>query len=87
MQPTFDIYASSIRVGDGVWLATDVFVAPGVCIGDDSVVGARSSVFSNLPSGMVCYGAPAQAVENSILWRDINSTGYFIMMLRRKIAH
>ncbi len=63
LQPTFDIYASSIRVGDGVWLATDVFVAPGVCIGDDSVVGARSSVFSNLPSGMVCYGAPARPIK------------------------
>jgi len=60
---TFDIYAGPIQVGDGVWLATDVFVAPGILIGDDTVVGARSSVFNDLPPGMVCFGTPARPIK------------------------
>ncbi len=62
-RPTFDISAPAIRVGNQVWIATDVFVAPGVEIGDGSVVGARSSVFSSLPPGMICYGSPAVPVR------------------------
>lgn len=59
--PSFDIFDKKIVVEDQVWLATDVFVAPGMTIGKGSVVGARSSVFQNLPQGMLCYGSPAQA--------------------------
>lgn len=44
----FDIYEKPIVVGDSCWLATDVFVAPGVAIADEVIVGARSSVFKNI---------------------------------------
>lgn len=60
---TFDIYALPIRIGNQVWLATDVFVAPGVTIGDGAVVGARSTVLHDLPPGMVCFGSPAKPVR------------------------
>jgi putative colanic acid biosynthesis acetyltransferase WcaF len=60
---TFDIFARPIRIGHGVWLATDVFVAPGIHIGDGTVVGARSSVFSDLPEMTVCHGSPARVVK------------------------
>ncbi len=50
-RPTFDIYAKPIVIGEQVWLATDVFVAPGVDIGAATVVGARSSVFESLAGG------------------------------------
>ena len=53
-RPTFDIYAKPIVIGEQVWLATDVFVAPGVDIGTGTVVGARSSVFESLPGGGYC---------------------------------
>jgi putative colanic acid biosynthesis acetyltransferase WcaF len=59
----FDIFAEKVVIEDQVWLATDVFVAPGVSIGRGSVIGARSSVFKNLPSGMLCYGSPAKPVR------------------------
>lgn len=61
--PTFDIYAKSIHIGDQVWIATDVFVAPGVTIGEGAVVGARSTVLNDLPAGMICYGNPAKPIR------------------------
>jgi putative colanic acid biosynthesis acetyltransferase WcaF len=61
--PTFEIRARAIVVGSHVWVASDVFVAPGVTIGDSAVVGARSSVFSDLPANMVCLGSPAKPVK------------------------
>jgi putative colanic acid biosynthesis acetyltransferase WcaF len=60
---TFPIRARAVKVGAHAWVATDVFVAPGVTIGDGVVVGARSTVLHDLPSGMVCYGYPAVAVR------------------------
>ena len=56
----FDIYAQKITIGSECWLATDVYVAPSVNIGNGTVVGARSSVFKDLPSNKVCIGSPAK---------------------------
>jgi putative colanic acid biosynthesis acetyltransferase WcaF len=60
---SFDQLAGPITIGGQVWIAADVFVAPGVTIQDGCVVGARSSVFHDLPEGMVCFGSPAAAVR------------------------
>lgn len=55
----FDIFSKPIVVEDEVWLATDVFVAPGTTIGEGAVVGARSSVYKNLAGGAIYKGNPA----------------------------
>jgi len=60
---TFDIFARPIVIGAQAWLATDVFVAPGVAIGAGTVVGARSSVFKSLPGGVIARGNPAVMVR------------------------
>jgi putative colanic acid biosynthesis acetyltransferase WcaF len=60
---TFDIQAFPISIEDEVWLAADVFVAPGVTVGRGAVVGARSSVFTDLPPLMICVGSPAHPVS------------------------
>lgn len=73
-QKTFDIFAAPIRIEAEVWLATDVFVAPGVTIGRGSVVGARSSVFNDIPSGVVCVGTPAKAVKRRVLKAQPNNS-------------
>jgi len=61
---TFDIYALPIRIGDGVWIATDVFVGPGVTISEGTVVGVRSTVLNDLPAGKICFGSPAKPVRD-----------------------
>lgn len=62
----FDIYSQPIVLEDECWLATDVYVAPGVIIGQGTVVGARSSVFKSLPPGKICMGSPAKVVRDRI---------------------
>ncbi len=61
--PSFDIFAKPVVIEPEVWVATDVFVAPGVTIGEGSVVGARSSVFKDIPRNMVCCGTPAVPIR------------------------
>lgn len=62
----FSIQAHPITIGEKCWIATDVYVAPGVSIGNGTVVGARSSVFKNLPAGKICTGTPAIIIRNRI---------------------
>jgi len=59
----FDILAKPITIGTECWIASDVYIAPGVTIGDGTIVGARSSVFHKLPGGMICYGNPARPIR------------------------
>jgi len=61
--PHFTTIIEPIVVGDGVWIAADVFVAPGITIGDNAVIGARSSVFHDMPVGTICYGSPCRPVK------------------------
>ena len=61
---TFPIRAHKINIGTEAWVAADVFVAPGVDIGRGAVIGARSSVFSDMPAGMVCWGYPCKPIKN-----------------------
>ncbi len=58
--PTFGLKTASINIGNGTWVATDCFVGPGVKIGANAVIGARSSVFGNMPPGQVCWGTPCR---------------------------
>lgn len=60
----FPIYSKKIILEDECWLATDVFVSPGVTIGRGTVVGARSSVFKDLPAEMICIGNPAKPLRH-----------------------
>ena len=60
--PTFDLFAKKIVIEAEAWVAMDVFVAPGVTIGRGAVVGARSSVFHDVPPGTISMGTPARVV-------------------------
>jgi len=60
----FPIWSKKITIDDECWLATDVYVAPGVTIGKGTVVGARSSVFKDLPTGKICIGSPAIVIKD-----------------------
>ncbi len=60
----FPIYAKETIIKDNCWLATDVFVAPGVIIKEGTVVGARSSVVKDLESFSVYLGSPAKRIKS-----------------------
>jgi putative colanic acid biosynthesis acetyltransferase WcaF len=57
------LIARPIEIGENAWLGADVFVGPGVRIGDLCVVGARSVVVKDLPPGMVCAGNPCRPLK------------------------
>jgi len=54
------IVRRDITIGSKVWIAADVFVGPGVTVGDGAILAARSSAFKDLPAGQVCVGEPAR---------------------------
>lgn len=60
--PAMTLTTAPISIGAGAWVCADVFVAPGVTIGDGAVVGARSSVFKDIPPMMVAAGSPCRII-------------------------
>jgi putative colanic acid biosynthesis acetyltransferase WcaF len=56
-----------ITIGDGAWITADVFIGPGVTIGEGAVVGARSSVFKDVVPWTVVAGNPAGFVKKRLL--------------------
>lgn len=62
-QIDFPIRARPVHIGAQAWIGTDVFVGPGVRVGRAAVVGARSSVFRDLPPAMICLGSPCVPVK------------------------
>jgi acetyltransferase-like isoleucine patch superfamily enzyme len=61
--PDADVFGR-ITVGSNVFLGAGVLVLPGVTIGDDVVVGARSVVSRDLPPGCVAVGSPASPIRS-----------------------
>jgi putative colanic acid biosynthesis acetyltransferase WcaF len=57
-RPTFDLYAVPVKIESEAWLATNVFVGPGVTVGRGAIVGACSVVLKDVPAGMMCAGNP-----------------------------
>jgi putative colanic acid biosynthesis acetyltransferase WcaF len=62
-QVDFPIRARPIEIGSQAWVAADVFVGPGVTIGEGAVIGARSTVLTDMPAGMLCAGYPSKPIR------------------------
>ena len=77
--PDFKLVAQPIVIKDQVWLCADVFVGQGVTIGQGAVVGARSSVFTDLPAWKVCLGSPAKPYRD----RDMRAADQPNLTLKR----
>jgi putative colanic acid biosynthesis acetyltransferase WcaF len=61
------LIAKPIEVGDFAWVCADVFVGPGVVIGEGAVVGARSSVYSDVAPWTVVAGNPGRFLKKRTL--------------------
>ncbi len=66
-QKSFPIRERPIVIGEQVWIASHVWVGPGVRIADGAVVGARSTVTHDLPPAMVCVGSPCKPIKRRIM--------------------
>ena len=62
----FPLVSKPITIGDHVWIAAEVFVHPGITIGDGCVVGARSVVTHDLPAWIVCAGHPCKPIKERV---------------------
>lgn len=56
------LVTAPIMIKDHAWVTADVFVGPGVTIGQGAVVLARSTVTRDVASWVVAAGAPAKQV-------------------------
>lgn len=63
-QPQMPLIAAPIVIGERVWIAADVFVAPGVTIGNGTVVLARSTALHDLVPWIVAAGTPAKVLRH-----------------------
>lgn len=61
------VVARPIIIGENSWLGADVFVGPGVEIGDLCVIGARSVVVKDMPARKVCAGNPCRVLKERAL--------------------
>lgn len=58
------LVTAPIVIGERAWITADVFVGPGVTIGDGAVITSRSSVFTDIEPWVVARGNPAVAVKS-----------------------
>ena len=65
--PDMPLVAAPIVIKDWAWVTADVFVGPGVTIGEGAVITARSSVFSDIEPWVVASGNPAKERKKRIL--------------------
>ena len=65
------LISSPIVIENGAWVAADVFIGPGVTVGEGSVVGARSTVMRDVRPWVVVCGNQARVVRN----RTLNDAG------------
>jgi putative colanic acid biosynthesis acetyltransferase WcaF len=61
-EPEMPLVIAPIVVEAYAWIAADVFVGPGVKIGEGSVVGARSTVLHDIPPWTVAAGSPVKQI-------------------------
>ncbi|HEY5846926.1 MAG TPA: sugar O-acetyltransferase [Microlunatus sp.] len=65
-----------VSIGNNVWVGSGVQIMPGVTIGDNTVIGAGSTVTRDLPADVVAVGTPCRVVreigehDHTYFWRD-----------------
>ena len=61
----YPVSFAPVTIGKNVWLPWQVFIMPGVTIGDGATIGASSLVTKDVPDGCLAVGSPAQVIRAS----------------------
>ena len=62
-------YNLPVHIGKNCWIGAGCVILPGVTIGDDTVIGAGSTVTKDIPAGVLAFGDPCR-VQRPIGERD-----------------
>jgi putative colanic acid biosynthesis acetyltransferase WcaF len=62
-RPGRPVIGSPIYIGKDAWVAVQCFIGPGVTIGDNAIVGARSTVTRDVAPDSVVAGAPPRLLR------------------------
>ena len=62
-KPNLPLEKPPITIGSGVWICAGAFIGPGVTIGDNAVIAAKSVVTKDVPAGMIVGGNPAKVIK------------------------
>lgn len=65
--PRLPLTTAPIAIGSRVWIAADVFLGPGVTLGEGAMAGVRSSIFKDVPSWTVVVGTPARPIRRHVM--------------------
>lgn len=60
----FPLILKPITIGNGVWIAADAFIGPGVCIENHAVIAARSVIIKNVEKNTIVGGNPAKLIKS-----------------------
>ena len=55
--------SGDVIINDFVWIGANVFICPGVTIGENSIVGANSVVTKDIPPYSIVGGVPAKLIR------------------------
>ena len=61
----YPVSFAPVTIGNNVWIPWQVFIMPGVNIGDGATIGAGSLVTKNVPAGALAVGSPAKVLRSS----------------------
>ncbi len=56
----YPVTFAPVTIGNNVWVPWNVFILPGVTIGDNVVIGANSLIARDIPSNCIAAGNPAK---------------------------
>lgn len=68
--PKMPLTKQPIVIGCDVWVCSDVFVGPGVSVGDAAILGARTVVVKDVAPASIMAGNPARIIGIRTNWLE-----------------